>query len=1083
MENPSITYVGIQKISDRGVLEAQDPLAVEEPLEIQLFYGPAGRRTLKNISVTMRTPGSDMELALGFLFTEGIIRSLSEVEGVWRAGEYTAIVTPSAKAGGAEDVAHGLAETPTAPASALRVDLHEDAVPTLPSADRNFYATSSCGVCGKASIDAITTVSAFKEASFFQVPSALLYHLQDQLKSHQPLFNDTGGIHASALFDLDGHLLFVREDVGRHNALDKLIGTALLGGMLPLDRTMLLLSGRASFELVQKAVMAGIRMIVAVGAPSSLAVELAKENGITLVGFLREQRFNIYCGMERIKLNEEAAQPAPPEAPVSADALIESPAQLTGLRQGDVKKAAAGLPAVIHSFQHVFGQAGLARGWKALVHMNQKGGFDCPSCAWPDPDDERSGIAEYCENGAKAIAEEATSKKLLPAFFAAHSVRDLSTLTDFDIGRKGRIAQPMFLPKGATHYQPISWDEAFSRVGAALNALASPDEAVFYTSGRTTNEAAYLYQLFAREYGTNNLPDCSNMCHESSGVALSQTVGIGKGSVTLEDLHHAEVIIILGQNPGTNAPRMLSALQKAKQNGALIISVNPLPETGLMGFNNPQQVKGMLGMDTALTDLFLQVKINGDMALVQAIEVLLLEMERQAPGTVFDHAFIGQQTQGFDALQAHLASLDLDSLCAACGVDRAQIEEAALLIRDKKRIIACWAMGLTQHKNAVDTIKEVVNLLLLKGSIGKPGAGTCPVRGHSNVQGDRTVGIYEQPSDAFLDALEKHFHFTAPRKHGYDVVHAIKAMHEGKARVFFGMGGNFLSATPDTVYTAAALRQCALTVHVSTKLNRSHLVHGQEALILPCLGHSDRDAINGEDQFLSCENSMGVVQSSKGILEPISSFLLSEPVIVCRMAKATLGTRSKINWDRYMVHYDAIRDDIEKTIPGFTDYNKKVREPGGFYLPNGPREGRFTTPSGKAQFSVSSITVQTLAPDELMMMTVRSHDQFNTTIYGMDDRYRGIYNERRVILMNWEDIRIRGLSEGGVVDLYNYHGGVERVARTFVVVPYPIPAGCAATYYPETNVLVPIDSVAEGSNTPTSKLVVVKIIAAADSPR
>jgi molybdopterin-dependent oxidoreductase alpha subunit len=759
----------------------------------------------------------------------------------------------------------------------------------------------------------------------------------------------------------------------------------------------------------------------------------------------------------------------------STDAEAENPERLTALRKGEIKTAAAGLPAVISSFKQVFGQAGIARGWKALVHMNQKGGFDCPSCAWPDPDDERSGIAEYCENGAKAIGEEATTKKLGAAFFAKHSVRELSELTDFEIGREGRIAQPMYLSKGATHYRPISWDDAFAKIGSVLNALASPDEAVFYTSGRTSNEAAYLYQLFAREYGTNNLPDCSNMCHESSGVALTQTLGIGKGSVTLEDLYHAEVIIILGQNPGTNAPRMLSALQKAKNNGALIISVNPLPETGLMGFDNPQQLKGMLGMDTALTDLFLQVRINGDMALVKAIEILLLGMEDKEPGKVLDLEFIQKNTEGFASLKQHLEPLDLDALCAASGIDRTQVEEAARLLKDKKRIIACWAMGLTQHKNAVDTIKEVVNLLLLKGSIGKPGAGTCPVRGHSNVQGDRTMGIYEQPSEAFLESLEKHFHFAPPRKHGYDVVNAIKAMHEGKARVFFGMGGNFLSATPDTTYTAAALKQCLLTVHVSTKLNRSHLVHGEEALILPCLARSDRDTTGGEDQFVSCENSMGVVQSSKGILKPVSTHLLSEPAIVCRMARATLGGRSRIGWDRYAVHYDAIRDDIEQTIPGFEAYNKRVREPGGFYLPNGSREGIYKTASKKAQFSVSPLPTHTLAPDELMMMTIRSHDQFNTTIYGLDDRYRGIYNERRVILINREDMRRLDLAEGSVVDLYNYHGGVERVAHTFVVVPYPIPAGSTATYYPETNVLVPIDSVAEQSNTPTSKLVVVKV--------
>ncbi|MFT3824888.1 MAG: FdhF/YdeP family oxidoreductase [Chitinophagaceae bacterium] len=753
----------------------------------------------------------------------------------------------------------------------------------------------------------------------------------------------------------------------------------------------------------------------------------------------------------------------------------ENPELFTGLRLGHVKTAAAGVPAIVSAFQHVFGEAGLFRGLKALQHMNQKGGFDCPSCAWPDPDDERSGIAEYCENGAKAIAEEATAKKLTPGFFTQYSVQELAQLTDYEIGRKGRIAQPMYLPQGATHYQPISWEDAFAKIGTVLNSLASPDEAVFYTSGRTSNEAAFLYQLFVREFGTNNLPDCSNMCHESSGVALGESLGIGKGSVKLEDLYEAEVIMIMGQNPGTNHPRMLSALQKAKNNGAIIISANPLPETGLMGFNNPQQVKGFLGMDTALTDIFLQVKINGDMALLQAIEILLLQAEQAAPGTVFDKEFIEKNTAGYEAFIQHLQQLDIATLAEASGIELAQIRETAAMLQNKNRIIVCWAMGLTQHKNSVDTIKEVVNLLLLKGSIGKPGAGTCPVRGHSNVQGDRTMGIYEQPSEAFLDAIEKNFHFSPPRKHGWDVVAAIKAMHAGQGKVFLGMGGNFLSATPDTLFTAAALQQCLLTVHVSTKLNRSHLIHGQEALILPCFGRSDKDMVNGEEQFISCENSMGVIQSSKGVLTPISEHLLSEPVIIARLAKATLGNRSKVNWDQYMQHYDHIRNDIEKTIPGFERYNERVRVPGGFYLPNCNREGWFNTADKKAQFNIATPHIIPLADDELMMMTIRSHDQFNTTVYGLNDRYRGIYNERRVILMNQGDMNKHQLKQGDVVDLYNYHDNIERVAHRFIVIPYPIPAGCTATYFPETNVLVPINSIADKSDTPTSKLVVLKI--------
>ncbi|HEU4554341.1 MAG TPA: FdhF/YdeP family oxidoreductase [Chitinophaga sp.] len=755
----------------------------------------------------------------------------------------------------------------------------------------------------------------------------------------------------------------------------------------------------------------------------------------------------------------------------------EGPAEFTGLRLSKPKDVAAGLPAVMVSAQHILKEAGALRGMKALLKLNQKGGFDCPSCAWPDPDDDRSAIAEYCENGAKAVAEEATLKKLTPGFFAANAVADLANLSDYEIGKKGRIAQPMYLPAGGTHYQPIDWDAAFIKIANHLNALASPDEAVFYTSGRTSNEAAFLYQLMVREYGTNNLPDCSNMCHESSGVALGESLGIGKGSVTLEDIHQAEVIMILGQNPGTNHPRMLSALQKAKANGATIIAINPLPEAGLMNFLNPQTVKGMLHVKTHLADIFLQVRINGDMALLKALALLLLEADAEKPGQVLDHHFIAKHTHGFEHYVQNLQQYTVAALAADCGVPEAQLKAAAKVLAQKKNIVACWAMGLTQHKNAVDTIKEVVNLLLMKGSIGKPGAGTCPVRGHSNVQGDRTMGIFEQPSPALLQRLQEVYGFIPPQHHGFDTVNAIHAMLNGRAKVFMAMGGNFLSATPDTNLTAQALRNCNLTVHVSTKLNRSHLVHGKEALILPCLGRSDQDIINGEPQFVSCENSMGVVQMSKGNLKPVSKELLGEPVILCRLAQHLLGNRSRVNWALYMRHYDHIRNDIEKVIPGFERYNERVRRPGGFYLPNTAREGRFNPEgSGKAHFNLANITPLSLAADEYIMMTIRSHDQFNTTIYGLDDRYRGVYNERRVIYMNEKDIARAGLRPGDVVNLVNKEDGHTRIAHRFIVVPYSIPERCTATYFPETNVLVPLNSVADKSNTPVSKMVVIRII-------
>ena len=754
----------------------------------------------------------------------------------------------------------------------------------------------------------------------------------------------------------------------------------------------------------------------------------------------------------------------------------ENPEDFTG----DIKikkpyKVAAGVEAVYQSGRHVFEEAGVGRGMKALLALNQKLGFDCPSCAWPDPDDDRSKIAEYCENGAKAVADEATTKSLRPDFFAAHSVIELSELDDYHIGKNGRVAQPMYLPENATHYQPISWDDAFNLIGAHLNKLESPNEAVFYTSGRTSNETAFLYQIFAREFGTNNLPDCSNMCHESTSSALGEVLGIGKGSVKLEDFYEAEVIIIVGQNPGTNHPRMLTALQKGRTNGATIVSINPLHETGLLGFSNPQKLKGVLGINTKLTDIFLQVKLNGDQALFKAIQYILLQEEDKDPGKVFDQTFINEHTSGYEACISQLRLNDINYLLNIAGVSLEEVKKLTDVLKQKSKIIICWAMGITQHKNAVDTIKEIVNLLLLKGSIGKPGAGTCPVRGHSNVQGDRTVGIFDKPKVELLDKIKEVYGFDPPRENGYDVIKSIYAMHEGKAKVFFAMGGNFLSATPDTNFTAEALRKCDLTVHVSTKLNRSHFVHGKEALILPCLSRSDKDDHDGITQFVSCENSTGVVQMSKGILKPVSDDLLSEPVIICKLAKATLGKRSVVDWDKYETNYDFIREDIEKVISGFTNYNERVRHKGGFYLPNGNRVREFETKDKKANFSVTNLHVHVMSEDELMMMTIRSHDQFNTTIYGLDDRYRGVYNERRVVFMNTKDIARANLKAGDVVDLYNSSGDTERVAHKFLIVDYDIPERCIATYFPETNVLVPIKSVADVSNQPASKSVLVKI--------
>ena len=753
----------------------------------------------------------------------------------------------------------------------------------------------------------------------------------------------------------------------------------------------------------------------------------------------------------------------------------QPPERFTGIRIAGAKDRAAGIPSVLTALSHARKYVAPGDALKVMFRLNQKGGIDCPGCAWPDPDDERSKLGEYCENGIKAISEEAQKKNIGREFFAQHAIAEMLQWSDFEIGKKGRLAEPMLLKEGSSHYEPISWQAAFQLIGKELNALSSPDEAIFYTSGRTSNEAAFLYQLFVREYGTNNMPDCSNMCHESSGHGLSQTVGIGKGSVTLPDLYEAEVIIIMGQNPGTNHPRMLSALERCKENGGQIITINPLPEAGLMKFVNPQRPGKILTGGTPLTDLFLQVKVNGDVPLLKAIMLQLWYQEQRAHDTVFDWDFITEKTEGYEAFINKLKKYDFEELVQASGVGRDRILKAAELLRNKKKIIICWAMGLTQHENGVENIKEVVNLLLLKGSIGKPGAGTCPVRGHSNVQGDRTVGIWEAPKPEFLDKLKATFGFEPPRRHGYATVDAIKAMHEGKAKVFFAMGGNFLSATPDTEYTAEALKKCRLTVHVSTKLNRSHLIHGKQALILPCLGRTNVDIQESGEQFVSVEDSMGVIHSSQGILAPPSEHLLSEPAIVAGLAKATLGNRSKVNWDEMAANYDHIRDAIEAVVPGFEDYNRKVREPGGFYLPNGAREQRFDTPSGKAHFSVNPLPENGIAADEYIMMTIRSHDQFNTTIYGLNDRYRGIYNERRVVLMNREDIQADGLKQGDVVNLIGHYKGQRRVAKSFIVVPYDIPRRCIATYFPEANVLVPIDSVAKGSKTPASKRVVVRV--------
>lgn len=718
---------------------------------------------------------------------------------------------------------------------------------------------------------------------------------------------------------------------------------------------------------------------------------------------------------------------------------------------------------------------GVVRTARTLLKVNQKDGFDCPGCAWPEGDKRHT--AEFCENGAKAVAEEATLRRVTPEFFAAHPVADLAERSGYWLGQQGRITQPMLLPEGGDHYEPVSWDQAFTLIADELNALGSPDEALFYTSGRTSNEAAFLLQLFARAYGTNNLPDCSNMCHESSGTALSETIGIGKGSVSLDDMHQADLIIVAGQNPGTNHPRMLSALEKAKAAGAKIISINPLPEAGLARFKNPQTPQGML-RGAALNDLFLQIRIGGDQALFRLLNKLIIETDGAT-----DELFVREHTHGYQEFAAAARAADWDQTLTATGLDRTDIEQALALILASKRTIVCWAMGLTQHKHSVPTIREVVNFLLLRGNIGRTGAGVCPVRGHSNVQGDRTMGIFERPAPAFLDALDQEFGITSPRHHGYDVVRSIEALRDGRAKVFFAMGGNFVAATPDTHVTEAAMRRASLTVHVSTKLNRSHTVTGTRALILPTLGRTDKDIRPGTrgtrstTRFVTVEDSMGLVHASRGNLTPASPHLLPEPAIVARMARATLGDRTTIDWEEFEQDYATIRDRISRVVPGFENFNTRIAAPGGFALPHAPRdERRFPTTTGKANFTAAPVEYPTLPAGRLLLQTLRSHDQYNTTIYGLDDRYRGIKGGRRVVLVHPDDARELGLPDGTYADLVSeWKDGAERRAPGFRIVHYPTARGCAAAYYPETNVLVPLDATADISNTPVSKSVVIRL--------
>jgi molybdopterin-dependent oxidoreductase alpha subunit len=743
------------------------------------------------------------------------------------------------------------------------------------------------------------------------------------------------------------------------------------------------------------------------------------------------------------------------------------------------KKWAAGIPGITHSVGPALEHMGTARSVKLLTSMNHKDGFDCMSCAWPDPSHRK--IAEFCENGAKAVTWEATPVTVPSSFWAEHPIDDLLTRSEYWLGMQGRLIEPVYKAAGSDHYEPVSWPTAFGIVADRLNALDSPDEAAFYTSGRASNEAAFAYQLFARAFGTNNLPDCSNMCHESTGAALGEVIGVGKSTVTYDDFARADLIIIMGQNPGTNHPRMLTALEEAKEAGASIVAINPLPEAGLIRYKNPQTVRGLVGRGTALADQFLQIRLGGDMALMQALSKRVLDAEARHPGTVLDRDFLRRHCQGLEEFAAHLADLDEEAVLEATGLTTREIDRLADRYIAADRVIITWAMGLTQHKKAVATIKEIMNLLLLRGNIGRPGAGASPIRGHSNVQGDRTMGIWEKMPDSFLDALQHEFGFEPPRVHGVDSVDGIRALGDGRIKVWFALGGNLVAAISDTIAAESAVQKAQLTVQVSTKLNRSHAVIGREALILPTMGRTEIDRQASGEQFVSVEDTVCAVHPSWGKVDPVSPNLLSEVAIISRLARAVLGDRVDVDWAGFEHDYDLIREHIGHVVPGCESYNEKVRQKGGFVLPHGPRDSRtFPTKTGKAMITVNELEHVECPPGRLLLQTVRAHDQFNTTIYSLNDRYRGVKKGRDVVFVNPADLVTLGLTDGQIVDIHSeYSDGVDRVCRAFRVVSYPTARGCAAAYFPEANALVPLDSTAEVSNTPVSKAVVVRLEPAA----
>ena len=743
------------------------------------------------------------------------------------------------------------------------------------------------------------------------------------------------------------------------------------------------------------------------------------------------------------------------------------------------KRFAAGLPSLSETLPHAIAGMGPSRAWKTLTAINQKDGFDCMSCAWPDPPERKA--AEFCENGAKAVAWEAEPLRIPTEFWAENPLSSLEARSEYWLGQQGRLVEPVYKAAGSDHYEPVGWDQAFGIIARELNGLDDPNEATFYTSGRTSNEAAFLYQLFVRAFGTNNLPDCSNMCHESTGLAMGETIGVGKSAINYSDFAKSDLIVIMGQNPGTCHPRMLTALEEAKQAGATIVAVNPLPEAGLINFRNPQTPRGLIGKGTDLADQFLQIRLAGDMAFLQAVSKRVLDAESAAPGTVLDRSFIDGHCHGFVGFAAHLAGLHEEEVLAATGLSSSEIDEFAQRYIHAERVIITWAMGLTQHKKAVPTIKEIINLLLLRGNIGKPGAGPSPIRGHSNVQGDRTMGIWEKMPSGFLDAIRDEFGFDPPREPGVDAVDSIRAMRDGRIKVLVALGGNLVHAISDTAVAEESVRRTRLSVQISTKLNRSHAVVGEQALILPTLGRTEIDVQDGVEQIVSVEDTVCAVHRSAGRLEPITKNVLSEVAIIAGMAEAVLGKKVPVDWAAMRRNYDVIREHVSRVVPGFEDFNSRIRTKDGFILPHAPRDSRtFPTATGRAMFTVNDLETIVVPEGRLLLQTVRSHDQFNTTTYTMNDRYRGIKKGRMVLMVNPEDLAALGLADGAYVDVHSEaDDGVDRVLRQLRLVAYPSARGCATAYYPEANVLVPLDSTAEGSNTPASKSVVIRVEPAA----